>query len=399
MMKRTLAILPLLALTAAAQDNNAAQIKLQLRQAIGDPPIMMGVKGAVMGPTVKGAPYSAIETIENTQTLADGTRINQTTQTMVYRDSEGRMRRETPDLITIFDPVANASYSLNPKTQTAMRLPLGLGVAGQLVSEQRGANGQTTRFVYRSAGVATAGAAPMLPPMTPLPELAGNGSIGVMYSPSDSEQARAALKANSVTDGVFVQNVVPGSPAEKAGIQAGDVIVGINGKTVRDGSELAAAMSGLRAGATVSVSAVRDGRTQIFQAAVADRSQVFPNVPPAGAPAGDMFFLSAGAMPGLSTIQVRLTPKSESLGQQLIEGVNAEGTRTTATIEAGQIGNDRPIQIVDERWYSRELEIAVKMTHSDPRTGQENLQLSKINRVEPSPDLFQVPAGYQVLGK
>ena len=112
-----------------------------------------------------------------------------------------------------------------------------------------------------------------------------------------------------------------------------------------------------------------------------------------------MFFLSTGAVPGLSTMQLKLIPKSEPLGQQLMEGVNVEGNRTIATIEAGQIGNDRPIQIVTERWYSRELETAVKMTHSDPRTGQETLQLTNISRAEPSPDLFQVPPGYQMLGR
>jgi hypothetical protein len=98
-------------------------------------------------------------------------------------------------------------------------------------------------------------------------------------------------------------------------------------------------------------------------------------------------------------MQVKLTPKSESLGQQTIEGVNAEGTRMTSTIEAGQIGNDRPIQIVDERWYSHDIETAVKWTHSDPRTGQESLQLTNISRTEPSSDLFQVPANYQITGR
>jgi hypothetical protein len=87
------------------------------------------------------------------------------------------------------------------------------------------------------------------------------------------------------------------------------------------------------------------------------------------------------------------------LGQHTIEGVNTEGARITSTIEAGQIGNDRPIQIVDERWYSHELETVVKMTHSDPRSGQETLQLTGISRVEPGPDLFQVPANYQIQGR
>ena len=57
--------------------------------------------------------------------LADGTRIHNETQTQVYRDSEGRLRRETPNEITIWDPVANASWVLNPKTQTARKLPMG----------------------------------------------------------------------------------------------------------------------------------------------------------------------------------------------------------------------------------------------------------------------------------
>src|SRR5215472_2095743 len=139
-MKPTFALLPLCLLPAAAQDNSVAQMKLQLRELIGDPPVMLGVKGAVMGPTVKGAPYSALETMANTQTLADGTHINRTTLTMVYRDSAGRMRRETPDSITIWDPVANVSYALDPKTQTARQMPLGMaaGSGPMVVNAQRG---------------------------------------------------------------------------------------------------------------------------------------------------------------------------------------------------------------------------------------------------------------------
>ena len=45
------------------------------------------------------------------------------------------------------------------------------------------------------------------------------------------------------------------------------------------------------------------------------------------------------------------TAKRESLGKQTMEGVQVEGTRTTRTIAAGEIGNDRPIDIVSERWY------------------------------------------------
>jgi hypothetical protein len=86
--------------------------------------------------------------------------------------------------------------------------------------------------------------------------------------------------------------------------------------------------------------------------------------------------------------------KVEQLGNMFIEGVQAQGTRTTTTIPAGQIGNDRPINIVDELWYSPELQMTVMTKHSDPRTGETNFALKNITRSNPPPTLFQVPPGY-----
>jgi len=79
-----------------------------------------------------------------------------------------------------------------------------------------------------------------------------------------------------------------------------------------------------------------------------------------------------------------------------VEGVDAQGTRTTITIPAGEIGNDRPIDIVDERWYSPELQMTVMTKHSDPRTGETDFRLAKINRSSPPPYLFELPADYTV---
>lgn len=93
------------------------------------------------------------------------------------------------------------------------------------------------------------------------------------------------------------------------------------------------------------------------------------------------------------------TAKTESLGRQTIEGVNADGSRETNTLAVGAIGNDRPIQTVTERWYSQDLQTTVKEAHSDPRTGQETFTLTNISRTEPPADLFQVPPGYQMVGK
>ena len=79
-----------------------------------------------------------------------------------------------------------------------------------------------------------------------------------------------------------------------------------------------------------------------------------------------------------------------------IEGVQAQGTRTTTTIPAGDIGNDRPINIVDERWYSPDLQMTIMTKHSDPRSGETNFPLKNINRSSPPPTLFEVPSDYTV---
>jgi hypothetical protein len=89
-------------------------------------------------------------------------------------------------------------------------------------------------------------------------------------------------------------------------------------------------------------------------------------------------------------------PKVESLGKQMIEGVEAEGTRHTITIAAGEIGNELAINIVSERWYSPELQLVVMTKHSDPRFGENSYRLTGINRAEPSRSLFEVPSDYTV---
>ncbi|MEK6299422.1 MAG: hypothetical protein AABO41_01770 [Acidobacteriota bacterium] len=88
--------------------------------------------------------------------------------------------------------------------------------------------------------------------------------------------------------------------------------------------------------------------------------------------------------------------KTESLGKQTIEGVAADGTRHTRTIPAGEIGNEQPINIVAESWYSAELQTVVMSKHSDPRFGESSYRLTNINRSEPAASLFQVPSDYTV---
>jgi hypothetical protein len=86
--------------------------------------------------------------------------------------------------------------------------------------------------------------------------------------------------------------------------------------------------------------------------------------------------------------------KTESLGTQTIEGVSATGTRTTRTIPAGEIGNERPLEITSEVWTSPDLKTVVLSKRNDPRMGETVYKLTNIQRVDPDPSLFQVPSGF-----
>jgi hypothetical protein len=88
--------------------------------------------------------------------------------------------------------------------------------------------------------------------------------------------------------------------------------------------------------------------------------------------------------------------RSVPLGTKTIEGFTVVGTRTVTTIPTGRVGNDRPIEIIDERWESAELKILVRSLHHDPRTGDVEYTLSKISRAEPAASLFVVPPGYVI---
>jgi hypothetical protein len=100
---------------------------------------------------------------------------------------------------------------------------------------------------------------------------------------------------------------------------------------------------------------------------------------------------------GLSTPGAVPQPP-ESLGTRQMEGVTVVGRRTKSVIPTGQIGNDRPIEITDERWESPDLKLLVRSHHHDPRTGDVEYRLMNILRVDPSPDLFQIPPDYTVQG-
>lgn len=91
-----------------------------------------------------------------------------------------------------------------------------------------------------------------------------------------------------------------------------------------------------------------------------------------------------------------MEPQTESLGTKTIEGVQAAGTRSTSTIPAGTIGNDKDLVITRETWYSPELKLVIQSTQNDPRFGQTTYSLKSIQQGQPDEALFRVPTDYKI---
>ena len=253
--------------------------------------------------TVKGAPFSAEGVSESIQTLADGNRITRSYTTRMYRDSEGRFRRESDngasgsfatsgnltsvysfgDSITIHDPVENVRYSLNPKDKTARKI------------------------TFKA--------------LTPTPGVKG---------------------AATILNG---QTVITTAPTAKVQVESG----------------------------------VR-------------QAQVYTQIAPVTSVGGVTVVSAAPSA-------TKYESKTESLGTRSFDGVEAEGTRTVTTIPAGAIGNERPIETVYERWYSKELQLIVYSRNYDPRLGEMIYRLNNINRSEPDRALFAPPADYKIVSE
>jgi serine protease Do len=99
------------------------------------------------------------------------------------------------------------------------------------------------------------------------------GSIGVEFAADDSRNEEL-LKAYGASSGVFVQRVIAGGPAEKAGLKAEDIIVAIDGKPIKNGQELIASVSETPIGSDMSVTVLRNNRKMDLKLTVGDRVQV-----------------------------------------------------------------------------------------------------------------------------
>ena len=329
-MKRISEILPAATLltlafaTVAFAQQPAVESNVIVRQRVvqgpeGAPPppdgnVIFMASESFGGKVVKGAPYSAEAVTETIQTLGDGNRIINRLTSTLYRDGEGRTRREQSfkglgilggneePLQTIFinDPVAGVTYSLDSRSNVAHKsAPFTLQWNSKHGSGVSVVEGE--RFEFR---VSPGGAPP------------AGGSRMIMTAPLGPPPAAGVRVPHPEVDHFTLR-----SEAGAAGVS-----------------------------------------TYAFR-----------------------------TKPGPNANEVK-----EQLGKRNIEGVEAEGTRTTVTIPAGEIGNERAIEIVSERWYSPELQMVVMTRHSDPRHGETTYKLTNINRAEPAKSLFEVPAGYTV---
>ncbi len=286
----SLTVVSLLSLGAAAQTAPEAppmmiggemgQMAVQGRTGM----VTMGFEGMDASP-VKGAPFCATISTEHTQQFTDGNRIHTTNASVLCRDSEGRIRRESDlnflgavpqaaadrKLVIIIDPVAGFRYVLDSKDKTARKMPL---------------------MLPKKTGVATKGGTG--------PETAAGGGQVFQY------RVEGAGRPGTVNTFYIARN----------------------GKGV-------------------------------------------------GGPA----------------------PTTESLGDQTINGIHATGTRITTTIAAGKMGNELPIQVTSERWYSPELKATVMTKHSDPWAGELKTQFTNVNTSEPDASLFTVPSDYTIVNE
>jgi hypothetical protein len=224
---------------------------------MGDRIELLGFEGMRGGKIVTGAPFSGVAVTESTQTLADGNHITRKTQSNLFRDSEGRVRKEVTlsgfvslavsgepkSFVVINDPVTKANFVLHPETKVAEKMSHG----------DRGMNGMAKAGKFE-----------------------------------EKLQAR-----------------------QEAEIAAGNL-------------------------------------------------------------------------------------KKEDLGAQVMGGLVAQGTRVTRTIPAGQIGNEKPIVIVHETWFSNDLQMVVMSRRSNPWIGETTYTLTNIQRTEPAAALFAVPSDFTV---
>jgi hypothetical protein len=87
----------------------------------------------------------------------------------------------------------------------------------------------------------------------------------------------------------------------------------------------------------------------------------------------------------------------EELGTKAIDGILVEGTRRTTVYPTGSQGNDRPLKVIVESWWSPDVKVMMLSTTDNPRSGVTTVKTTNLNTQEPDPELFLLPVGYTIV--
>jgi hypothetical protein len=91
--------------------------------------------------------------------------------------------------------------------------------------------------------------------------------------------------------------------------------------------------------------------------------------------------------------------QEQDLGTESMENVSVRGVLKTRTIPAASSGTGKPVMVTDEYWYSDELHLNMLVKHDDPRTGEQTVAITHVNRSEPPAATFEIPADYRIVDK
>jgi TonB family protein len=133
-------------------------------------------------------------------------------------------------------------------------------------------------------------------------------------------------------------------------------------------------------------------RVELYDPATLTRTELFPLTKIArqwiGTPSAEPSAQIAAGKPEISR---------ENIGTDSIQGIPVRGVRVSQTYAAGALGNDRPLKIVTEYWFSEELKINLLTTRTDPRFGVQTVRVTELARQEPEPSLFAISPEYKLV--
>jgi serine protease Do len=159
------------------------------------------------------------------------------------------------------------------------------------------------------------------------------GSIGIQFTQSETELGRSLLRANHVSEGVFVQSVLPGGPSDKAGMKAGDIILSINGKALRTGDDLVDTVTSTPIGQSVNLTVLHDGKREDLKVVVGDLAQLFPDDFGGGSKQE-----SAQTEPAQQVFGMEIQPLTAS--QRQARGIKEEGGVLISSVEPSSFAYD-----------------------------------------------------------